>query len=227
MALAAHNTSTKRKPRPAARKAKSPQPEPGSRDRLFAAAAAEFAARGFAGANVDRIARAAAVNKAMIYYHFHSKAALYQEILGEMFHAVGERIRAVAASDATPEQKLEQFVAAIAEAAEARPHFPPIWFREIAEEGTHLGPATMQEVAGIVQGLITILQEGIRARRFRKVNPLLVHGGIVGPLLLFLASAGLRRRLENAGVPGAAQFTRDEVVAHVQRVTLALVEGRM
>ena len=227
MAPAAHSTSTTRKPRTAAPKRKSPQPEPGSRDRLFAAAAAEFAARGFAGANVDRIARAAGVNKAMIYYHFHSKAALYQEILGEMFHAVGERIRAVAASGATPEQKLEQFVAAIAEAAEARPHFPPIWFREIAEEGAHLGPVTMQEVAGIVQGLITILQEGIRARRFRKVNPLLVHGGIVGPLLLFLASAGLRRRLENAGVPGAAQFTRDEVVAHVQRVTLALVEGRM
>ena len=226
MAPAAHSTSTKRKDR-APRTARSPQPEPGSRDRLFAAAAAEFAARGFAGANVDRIARAASVNKAMIYYHFRSKAALYQEILGEMFHAVGERIRAVAASGATPEQKLEQFVAAIAEAAEARPHFPPIWFREIAEEGAHLGPATMQEVAGIVQGLITILQEGIRARRFRKVNPLLVHGGIVGPLLLFLASAGLRRRLENAGVPGAAQFTRDEVVAHVQRVTLALVEGRM
>src|SRR5262245_38031233 len=226
MSTSAQTSSTRRKSR-ARRNAKSPQPEPGSRARLFAAAAAEFAARGFAGANVDRIARAAHLNKAMIYYHFHSKAALYQEILGEMFHAVGERIRAVAASDATPEHKLEQFVAAIAEAAEARPHFPPIWFREIAEEGAHLGPATMQEVAGIVQGLITILQEGIRTRRFRKVNPLLVHGGIVGPLLLFLASAGLRRRLENAGVPGAAQFTRDEVVAHVQRVTLALVEGRM
>src|SRR5262245_7962441 len=205
MTTAVRTSSARHKPRTAAGQSKAPRPEPGSRDRLFAAAAAEFAARGFAGANVDRIARAAHVNKAMIYYHFHSKAALYQEILGEMFHAVGERIRAVAASDATPEHKLEQFVAAIAEAAEARPHFPPIWFREIAEEGAHLGPATMQEVAGIVQGLIAILQEGIRARRFRKVNPLLVHGGIVGPLLLFLASAGLRRRLENAGVPGAAQ----------------------
>jgi len=200
---------------------------PPTRDAVYGAAATLFSSRGFDGVSMDDIARGAGVNKAMIYYHFHSKAALYQEILGEMFHAVGERIRAVAASDATPERKLEQFVAAIAEAAEARPHFPPIWFREIAEEGAHLGPATMQEVAGIVQGLIAILQEGIRARRFRKVNPLLVHGGIVGPLLLFLASAGLRRRLENAGVPGAAQFTRDEVVAHVQRVTLALVEGRM
>ena len=47
-----------------------------SRQRLLTAAAAEFAARGFAGASVDRIARAARVNKAMIYYHFRSKAAL-------------------------------------------------------------------------------------------------------------------------------------------------------
>ena len=227
MPPAAATRASTRPRRPGGHRRSPALPEPGSRERLFTAAAAEFAARGFAGANVDRIARAANVNKAMIYYHFHNKAALYQEILGEMFHAVGERIRTVAGSDATPEHKLEQFVEAIADAAEARPHFPPIWFREIAEQGAHLGAATMQEVAAIVQGLVAILHQGTRARRFRKVNPLLVHASIVGPLLLFFASAGIRRRLDNAGVPGAAQFTRDEVVAHVQRVTLALVEGRM
>jgi len=213
--------------RPAVRKRPAAPPEPGSRERLFAAAAAEFAARGFAGANVDRIARAARVNKAMIYYHFGSKAALYQEILGEMLHAVGEHVRAVAASAAAPDQKLRQFVAAIADAAEARPHFPPIWFREIAEQGVHLGAGTIQEVSGVISGLVSILQEGNRSRRFRKIDPLLVHTSIVGPLLLFFASAGVRRKLERAGVPGAAQFTRDQVVAHVQRVTLATVEGRM
>ena len=198
-----------------------------SRARLFAAAATEFAARGFAGANVDRIARAAHVNKAMIYYHFTSKAALYQEILGEMFHAVGTRIRAAAASDATPQQKLAAFVEAIAHEAEVRPHFPPIWFREIAEGGTHLGESTLHEVAGIVQTLVAILEDGRRRRRFRKVNPLLVHASIVGPLLLFFASGGVRQRLRRAGLAHATDFTRDDVVRHVQRVTLGLVEGRM
>ena len=202
--------------------------ETGSRERLFAAAAAEFAARGFAGANVDRIARAAHVNKAMIYYHFKSKAALYQEILGEMFHAVGERIRAVAASDATPQQKLTQFVAAIAEAAEARPHFPPIWFREIAEGGVHLADATLRDIAGIVQTLVRILQEGVAAGQFRPINPVLVHGSIIAPLLLFFASGPVRRRLQQrAGLPGFAELKRDDVVAHIQRVTLGLVEGKL
>jgi TetR/AcrR family transcriptional regulator len=201
--------------------------EQGSRDRLLAAAASEFAARGFAGANVDRIARAARLNKAMIYYHFKSKAALYQEILGDMFHAVAARIRSVAASGAAPDVKLKAFVEAIATEAEARPHFPPIWFREIAEGGVHLGDDTLHEIAQIVQTLVRILQDGVRARRFRRVNPLLVHGSIIGPLLLFFASGRVRQRMQRAGLRGIAELTRDDVVSHVQQMTLGFVEGRM
>jgi TetR/AcrR family transcriptional regulator len=200
--------------------------EAGSRQRLFAAAAAEFAARGFAGASVDRIARAAHVNKAMIYYHFRSKAALYREIVGDMFRAVAARVRAVADSDAAPRDKLQQFVAAIAIEAEARPHFPPTWFREIAEGGVHLDGATLREIAGIVQVLARILEQGARKRQFRRVNPMLVHGGIIAPLLLFFASGPVRARLQQAGVAGIGDLTREAVVAHVQRVTLDLVEGR-
>jgi TetR/AcrR family transcriptional regulator len=201
--------------------------DPGTRDRLFAAAASEFAARGFAGANVDRIAGAARVNKAMIYYHFSSKAALYQEILGDMFHAVAARVRTVAASDDPPEAQLAGFVDAIASEAEARPHFPPIWFREVAEGGVHLAEGTVADIADIVRSLVAILQHGVRAGRFRRVEPLLVHGGIVGPLLLYFASAGLRRKLARAGIPAAERFTREDVVAQVQKMTLGFVQGKV
>jgi AcrR family transcriptional regulator len=199
----------------------------GSRERLFAAAATEFAARGFAGANVDRIARAAAVNKAMIYYHFRSKAALYQEVLGDMFQASAAEMHRIAASDATPEDKLKRFVEGIAVEAEARPHFPAIWFREIAEGGIHLSDRTLADIASIVQTLVGILQDGARAGRFTPINPFLVHGGIVGPILLFFASGPLRQKLERVGMSGATKLTRDDVVAHVQRVTLGVLEGKM
>src|SRR6478672_10320426 len=109
-----------------------------SRRRLFTAAAAEFAARGFAGASVDRIARAARVNKAMIYYHFSSKAALYSEILRDMFEAVAIRVANAALASSNPDEKVRAFVEASKIEAEARPHFPPIWLRESAESGAHL-----------------------------------------------------------------------------------------
>src|SRR6187200_3720344 len=91
-----------------------------SRQRVVAAAAAEFAARGYAGANVDRIARAARLNKAMIYYHFKSKAALYREILRDMFGAVRAAVLEVEAADVTPQEKIRRYVEALAAAAEAR-----------------------------------------------------------------------------------------------------------
>src|SRR3954468_2337586 len=87
---------------------------PGSRERLLAAAATEFAAHGFAGASVDRIARHARVNKAMIYYHFKSKAALYGEILRDMFAAVAARVAGTVQSPLDPADKIRAFVEAIA-----------------------------------------------------------------------------------------------------------------
>jgi AcrR family transcriptional regulator len=199
----------------------------GTRARLVTAAAAEFAAHGFAGGNVDRIARAARVNKAMIYYHFHSKAALYREILGDMFRAVCARVRVVADSAVTPDEKIRGFIDAIAAEAQARPHFPPTWFREIAEGGRHLDDATLADIAAIVGMLTEIIREGVAARRFRPVNPLLVHGGIVGPVLLFFASDRLRQRLGKAGAANAARITHGEVVAHVHAVTLGVLRGKL
>src|SRR5215471_5000579 len=131
-----------------------------SRARILAAAAAEFAARGYAGASIDRIARTARLNKAMIYYHFASKAALYREILTDMFGAVRARVGAVAASDVSPSEKIRRYVAAIAGEAEARPHFPPIWLREIAEGGAHLDVTTVRDVGEVLGSLRAILDEG-------------------------------------------------------------------
>jgi len=48
-----------------------------SRELILRAARSEFAERGFAGARVDRIARASGLNKQLIYYYFGSKQALH------------------------------------------------------------------------------------------------------------------------------------------------------
>lgn len=56
-----------------------------TREKILAAATAEFAAKGFAGARVDAIARRARVNKQMLYYCFGAKRELYREILRRKF----------------------------------------------------------------------------------------------------------------------------------------------
>jgi AcrR family transcriptional regulator len=173
---------------------------------------------------VDRIAHAANVNKAMLYYHFGSKAGLYGEVLRDMFEAVARRLAAATAPDADPAERIRVMVRAIAHEAEARPHFPAIWLREIAEGGTHVDKSTMQVIGGILQGVAGAVQEGVKARRFHPAHPLLVQLGIVGPLLMFFATAPMRRKAP-AQLAAAANLTTEQVIAHVQRVALLTLEG--
>jgi len=198
-----------------------------SRNRIFGAAAKEFAAKGFAGANMDRIARAARLNKAMIYYHFAGKTALYRAILSDMFGAVRAAVTAVASSDRPPDEKIRDYVAAIAREAEARPHFPPIWLREIAEGGTHVDEATLVYLRDVLGALGGIIAEGARTGRFQPLPPFMVQAGIIAPLMVFFATSRLREKIARLTRADVAALSRADVIAHIQRVTLAQLEGKI
>jgi len=66
---------------------------------ILAAARAEFAQYGLAGARIDRIARSARASKERIYAHFGDKEALFREVLAadsaEFFAATNLRQRTV------------------------------------------------------------------------------------------------------------------------------------
>lgn len=51
-----------------------------TRERILRAALHEFAARGFAGARVDAIARRAGANKRMLYHYFGDKEGLFRAV---------------------------------------------------------------------------------------------------------------------------------------------------
>lgn len=197
-----------------------------SRARLRTAAADEFAARGFAGATVDRIAVRARVTKAMVYYHFASKAALYREILRDVFAAAADRVAAVRAKGGSPAEQLGGFIRAMNESALAEPHFPPMWLREIADGGRHLDESIVKQLTRMVGALGEILAEGQALGEFRDVAPLVVQFGIVGPLLLAAATEPLR---SSPRVPlPVPPITREAMAEHVLRVTLAALapQGR-
>src|SRR5215204_2458481 len=107
-----------------------PRPARVSPDRILAAAALEFSERGYAGARVDRIARRARVNKAMLYYHFGSKQGLYRTILRQTFGAIASELDTIVSSEGPPARKLDAAVAAMAAFIDAHAFFPSIMLRE-------------------------------------------------------------------------------------------------
>lgn len=59
-----------------------------TRRKILDAAVDEFAARGYAGARVDRIAASAGVNKRMIYHHFGNKLGVFEAALSDQVSGV-------------------------------------------------------------------------------------------------------------------------------------------
>ena len=60
-----------------------PADEPDARDRIMAAAIAEFSRNGFNGTSLERIAQGAGLSKAGVLHHFGSKAAIPFAFLGD------------------------------------------------------------------------------------------------------------------------------------------------
>src|SRR5688572_7289064 len=166
-----------------------------SPDRILAAAALEFAERGYAGARVDRIARRARVNKAMLYYHFRSKQGLYRALLRGLFARAGERLAAIAQSDATPEQKLDRAIAGIAAFVKEHAFFPAIMLREVAEGGTHLDRETLAALATVPRAASAIFASGIEQKVFRPVHPMAAYFSMFPPIVVYLAGTPIRREL--------------------------------
>jgi AcrR family transcriptional regulator len=188
----------------------------GSRDRILIAATAEFAVRGFDGTTVDRISARARLNKAMIYYHFHSKKDLYRTVLREIFTTMGDGLTAIASSDAAPADKLDRFVAAFVTEGQAHAHVAPIMLREIAEGGRRLDEETYTVMARVVRAMTGIITEGRAAGQFGPVDPILLYLTTVWPIVVYLATTPIRSALARVAQFDAGRLDPDRFIAHLQ-----------
>jgi AcrR family transcriptional regulator len=186
-----------------------------SRTAIFRAAAHEFAERGYEAAGTDRIATRARVNKAMLYYHFGSKGALYSEIVRDMVGAVGARVREVADGPGSAPEKVDAWIRALVEEAAARPWFPPIMLRELAARAPHFDATTFQMMNAVLSGVADVIAQGKREGTFRDVDPLLAHLSIMPPVLIFFAR---QRVLASRTLRGGLAEPRalDQFVRHMQ-----------
>jgi AcrR family transcriptional regulator len=196
-----------------------------SREQVFRAAAAEFAAHGYDAAGVDRIAAKARVNKAMIYYHFGSKLALYVEVVRDMFRAVGARARELADGPEPPERKLDAWVAMIVEEASARPWFPPVMLRELASGIPHFDQETVGLMSLVIVAWRDIVAAGQDAGVFRRdADPLLTHLTIMPAVLVFfIRERALVSKPSKAGSAAAAPRTREQFIHHMQHAVRGML----
>ncbi|MFN2446889.1 MAG: TetR/AcrR family transcriptional regulator [Vicinamibacterales bacterium] len=190
---------------------------------LFHHAAEMFSARGFDAVGVDEIARAAGVNKAMLYYHFRDKLDLYREVVRDMLRDFGSRVGALADTTDSPDVKVRHFVATFIALTEARPWGPPLMLREMADGAPHLDLETLKLMRDVFARFSRILAEGQASSVFHPVHPILAYMSIIAPLLLNAARERAARPPGRADLPMFVTVSHDELSQHMQRAAVRLL----
>ncbi|MBI9076831.1 MAG: TetR/AcrR family transcriptional regulator [Desulfatibacillum sp.] len=159
--------------------------------RIIEGATQAFAAGGFAGASVDEIAKTAGVNKASIYYHVGDKESLYGLVLHEIIQATLGRINDRLRPDQSPEEKLKSYILGIAETVEEHPPLPAVMMWAVSSGGQGLPEMVVGDLVQIYGLLVAILDEGVEAGIFERVDGLILY-------LMILCSLAIHKNVEAA-----------------------------
>lgn len=152
------------------------QPEE-SRAAILQAAVREFSREGVAGARTDAIARAAGVNKALLYYYFKDKETLYGAVLDLVFSGLTESVNEALSSDLPPREKLLAYVGAHFDYIAGHPLYPRITQSEMMRaargKAPHLQRIAKQHFLPLFGKISSVIAEGQKTGDFRAVD--LIH----------------------------------------------------
>jgi AcrR family transcriptional regulator len=196
-----------------------------TRQALLAAGEELFAQLGYSGASLDRIARAAGVNKAMISYHFRGKAGLYEAILVANLSPITEQLRVLRGRALPPAERLAEYVALFGAMHAEHPALSAMVLREVLSGGLHLSESSLQQLLGLLDCVREIVATGVAEGVFRPVDPTMTHVTIIGCIVLFFAAARLRQRLASEGRTTGMLPDAGEYVRHAQDFILRGLAG--
>src|ERR1700722_16942304 len=169
---------------------------------IVAAALEEFAQLGLAGARIDEIARAAKVNKALLYYYFQSKEHLYEGVIEQMFVTMTGALRGALGTTDGPREKLLAFLDANFKVLAAQPAFARLLEQEVDIVKVFVNnlkpdraPRYFQQITPLLTEFRAVLEEGVQTRVFRAIDI-----DAVLPLLLMLVRTAVR------GIPMAGKY---------------------
>jgi TetR/AcrR family transcriptional regulator len=145
----------------------------GARSRAAILSAAErlFAGSGVDGTRTETIAAEAGVNKALLYYYFESKDALYEAVLENHAREFYQRAAAVLDFKEKAGDVVLAYVGMSFDFIAARPYFAALIQRLSMSGARPLERLARKYSAPLADRLAEVIERGVRAGEFRRVDP--------------------------------------------------------
>jgi AcrR family transcriptional regulator len=149
-----------------------------SRADILAGATQEFAERGFEGARLDAIAERTSTTRAMIYYYFGDREALYLTVLETAYRGIREAEQHLDLAHMAPDDAMRRLIEFVFDYYQKHPEFVALVVAENQAGGAHIRKAHAMTTLNlpIIDTLRDVLARGARDGVFRDaIDALDVH----------------------------------------------------
>ncbi len=191
-----------------------------TREQLLDAATALFAEHGISATTIAQIAAHVGVTSAMVHYYFKTRDQLLDAIVEERIMRVDAFVwDSFTGSEVDPIFLIKGLVAKLFKACEVMPWLPPLWIREIVNEGGLLREKLLQRISVDRQKkFVECIADGQKRGEVNEdIDPRLLFMSIIGLTLLPLAAVKIWNR-----IPLLEGVGKDDLAQHV---TALLMHG--
>jgi TetR/AcrR family transcriptional regulator len=168
-----------------------------TRTRILDAAVGEFSEFGLAGARTEQIAEAAGVNKALLYYYFKSKEALYAAALEWIAEGVRASSLAVLDADASAGERFLRSMLDHFDRIHTNWRFQSLMQQEMMRlhrgEGDALTPLVETVFKPLTARMEQVIDEGIASGELIVVDSQQIRYAALGANVFYFLSAPLTR----------------------------------
>ena len=199
-----------------------------SRAAILHAAVREFSREGIAGARIDAIADTARVNKALLYYYFKDKDALYGAVLDQVFGGLTIAVNEVFFQALPPREKILAYVAAHFDYIAGHPLYPRVVQGEMMRSGrggtSQLERVVKQYFRPLFTRVANVLHEGMAAGEFRRVDPMHFVPSMIAVIVFYFANAPVMRTMTGTD-PLSPERVAERRAAVLDFISSALFES--
>jgi TetR/AcrR family transcriptional regulator len=168
-----------------------------TRQEILNAAIQEFASEGVAGARTDSIAKAAGVNKALLYYYFGDKETLYASVLEAVFSGLVGGLHAILQSPLPPGEKIVHYALTHFDYIAAHREYGRLVQHEMMRAQTakneHFQEMIRRFFKPLLVELTAVLVSGAEDGTFRKLDPIQFVVSLTGINVFYFISAPIHR----------------------------------
>ena len=207
-----------------------------SRRAILEAAKKEFGELGVDGARTEAIARAAGVNKALLYYYFTDKEALYGAVLDDVFAMRFQVLGSILESELPAGEKILRFARQHFDYVSGEDHYPRLvqyeMMRAAGGNSPHLPRLIQSFFRPMLARVTAVVRQGIAERRLRPVDPVHLVLSIIGvnvfhvlsaPVLKGLPLSPQTRHRPLPGTPPVAPAKSRDLIAERRAATLDFI----